>query len=128
MSGNRNVQVQQAFVTAALSGDAQALRELAHRDFVLHEGNGLPFAGEFRAAEGFLAFLGRFMEIFDIARLEPVRLYECADADHLACEFELEATVRATGAPFASSLVEIWRFSDGKVLSVKPHYFNVPAA
>mgnify|MGYP001765738759 CR=1 FL=1 len=127
MSGNANVQVQQAFGTAALSGDAETLRRLAHPDFVLHEGNGLPFAGQFHGADGFLAFLGRFVEIFDIARLEVVRLYECADPDHLACEFELEATVKASGAPFVSSLVEIWRFRDGKVLSVRPHYFNVPA-
>jgi ketosteroid isomerase-like protein len=126
MSANPNVQVQQAFVTAALSGDAAALRELAHPDFVLHEGNGVPFAGDFHGADGFIAFLGVFMETLEIDRLEPVRLYECADPDHLACEFDLVAKVRASGKPFVTTLVEIWKFEGGKVRSVKPHYFNTP--
>ena len=126
MAANPNLDVMQRFITAALSGDAATLRTLAHPEFVLHEGSGMPFAGTFAGADGFLAFLGVFMETFAIQKLEPVRTYTCDDPDYIACEMELVATQNADGAPFESTLVEIWQFRDGQVLAVKPHYFHSP--
>jgi ketosteroid isomerase-like protein len=121
---NPNLAIQQRFVAAVFAGDGATIEALCAPDFELLEGSGLPFAGVYKGGTGFLAFLGRFMETFEIERLEPVRTYEAADPDFLACEFELRATVRATGETFESSLVELWTFRDGQVVGIKPHYFN----
>lgn len=124
MATSRNIQVKEQFVAAVFAGDADTIRALADPAFELHEGSGLPFAGTYRGAEGFLKFLGTFSQTFDIERLEPIRSYESQDPDRMAFEFDLRATVRNTGQLFESTLIEIWNFRDGKVLSVKPHYFN----
>ena len=124
MTNNPNVSIQQRFVAAVFAGDGDTIRALAHPDFALHEGSGLPFAGTYRGGEGFLRFLGIFNDTFEIETLAPLRTYETEDPDYLACEFELRAVLRGNGERFDSTLVEIWNFRDGQVLSITPHYFN----
>ncbi|MBU6269048.1 MAG: nuclear transport factor 2 family protein [Sphingomonadales bacterium] len=124
MSDNPNRAVIDRFVASVFSGDSATLLSLCAPDFVLHEGSGLSFGGSYPGGEGFLSFLGLFGETLEIARLEPIRTYLTDDPDWIVCEFELEATVKATGKAFASSLLERWRFRDGKVVEIKPHYFN----
>lgn len=124
MTSSRNIQVQQQFVAAVFAADANTIRALADPAFELHEGSGLPFAGTYRGADGFLEFLRIFGQTFDIERLDPIRSYESQDPDRIAFEFDLRATVRGTRRLFESTLIEIWNFRDGRVLSIKPHYFN----
>jgi ketosteroid isomerase-like protein len=124
--GQLNAAVQKEFVAAVFAGDHDALRRLAHHDFALHEGSGLPFAGTYRGADGFIAFLGIFMATFDIKRLEQTGSFVSEDPDRMAFQFELEAEFRSAHRVFSSSLVEVWHFKDGKVLSIFAHYFNSP--
>jgi ketosteroid isomerase-like protein len=124
MSENPNRAIIDRFVGAVFSGDSATVLALCDADFALHEGSGLSFGGTYRGGEGFLAFLGLFNETLEIARLEPIGTYLTEDPDRIVCEFELDATVRATGKRFASSLLERWRFRDGKVIEIKPHYFD----
>jgi len=124
LSENSNRALIDRFVTSVFSGDSATLLSLCDPEFVLHEGSGLSFGGTYRGGEGFLSFLGLFNETLEIARLEPIRTYLTDDPDWIVCEFELEATVKTTGKTFASSLLERWHFRDGKVLEIKPHYFD----
>jgi ketosteroid isomerase-like protein len=124
MTENPNLRIQEQFVTAVFAGDADTVRSLCAPEFELHEGSGMPFAGVYHSADGFLEFLQVFGETFDIAELAPVRTYVTDDPDWLIGELNLRATLRANGKPFESSLLEMWQFRDGKVLSIKPHYFN----
>ncbi len=128
MSKNRNIIIQEQFVAAVFAGDADTIRALADPGFELIEGSSLPFAGTYRGADGFLEFLGIFNATFEIERLAPVRTYQADDPDYIAFEFDLRGIYRATGKVFESTLIEVWKFKDGKVLSVKPHYFNSPLA
>jgi ketosteroid isomerase-like protein len=124
MTGNPNLAIQEQFVTAVFAGDADTIKALCAPEFELHEGSGLPFAGTYRGALGFLDFLGVFNETFEIEHLTPVRTYTTDDPDWLIGELNLRATLRATGKLFESSLLEMWHFKNGKVVSIKPHYFN----
>lgn len=126
MTDNPNLAVQERFVAAVFAGDAVTIHALAAPDFELLEGSGLPFAGTYRGAEGFLEFLDVFAATFEIERLAPVRSFVSEDPDRLAFEFDLRGVYRATGEVFESSLIELWHFRGGKVVSIKPHYFNVP--
>lgn len=121
---NANAATVDRFVSSVLSGDIDTVRALCHPDFELHEGSGLPFAGTYKGADGFLGFLQIFGEALEIEKLAPVRTYTSSDPDYVACEIELESVVKATGKRFDSTMVEVWTFRDGRVLSIKPHYFN----
>lgn len=126
MPANPNLAVQQRFVTAALSGDSATLAALADPDMVLEQGNATPYRGTYRGAEGFLQFLGAFAGALDIEKLETVRIYQCDDPNYLISEFDIRAVVKATGKPYATTLLERWQFRGGKVIDIKPHYFNSP--
>ena len=121
-----NSDIQQRFVAAVFAGDSATLTELCHDDFVLEQGAAMPYAGTYRGAEGFLRFLGIFGETLDIEKLEPVRSYLCSDPDWLVSEFDLVAVVKASGQRYEATLLERWQFSEGKVLNIKPHYFEPP--
>lgn len=123
---NPNLAIQERFVTAVFAGDAATIHALCTDDFELIEGSGLPFAGTSKEAGGFLAFLELFGAAFEIERLEPVRSYTSDDPDWLAFEFDLAGVERATGQRFESSLDELWTFAEGRVRTIRPHYFNVP--
>jgi ketosteroid isomerase-like protein len=124
MADNPNIATVARFVAAALAGDGETLKLLCAPGFVLRQGSGLAYGGEYPGGEGFMAFLGTFGETLDVQRLEPIRTYVTDDPDFLVGELEVAATVRATGARFESSLLERWRFEDGRVAEIKPHYFN----
>ena len=124
--GNPNLAIQQQFVAAVFAGDADTIRSLVAPDFELFQGSGMPYAGTYKGADGFLEFLGIFADTLEIERLEPVRHFLSDEPGLIVFEFDIVAVHRATGQPFASSLLETWAFRDGKVAWIKPHYFNVP--
>ncbi len=123
---NPNLAIQQQFVTAVFAGDAATIHALAAADFELVQGSGLPYAGTYRGAAGFLEFLGIFAATLDIEKLEPVGHFLSDDPDRIIFEFDIRAVHRATGRPFDTSLLEAWAFRDGKVAWIRPHYFNIP--
>lgn len=124
MTDNPNLAVLERFTTAVMAGDGETVKSLCDPAFALHEGSGLSFAGTYHGGDGFLEFLGIFMGALEIERLETQRIYQSSDPDFVIAEMELRATIRETGKVFESSLLERWRFRDGKVVEVKPHYFN----
>ena len=126
MSGKDNLATMQSFVAAVLGGDLDTVRALAAPDMELVQGSSLPYAGTYRGADGFIAFLGKFGETWEIERLEPVRNFIGEDPGWVASELAFAATYRANGKRFESSLVEVWRIEHGKVLSIRPHYLNSP--
>jgi ketosteroid isomerase-like protein len=124
MPDNANLAVLERFTGAVMAGDGETVKSLCDPAFELHEGSGLSFAGTYHGCDGFLAFLGVFMETLEIERLETLRTYRSDDPDFVIAEMELRATVRETGKVFESSLLERWHFRGGKVVEIKPHYFN----
>ena len=123
-----SLEIMQRFVAAVLSGDLDTVRSLAAPGMTLHQGSGLPYAGVYQGAEGFIEFLGTFGETWEIERLEPVRNFVGEDPEWVASELAFVATLKSNGRRFESSLTEVWHIRDGKVLSIKPHYFNSPLA
>ncbi len=123
-----SLEIMQRFVAAVLSGDLDTVRSLAAPGMTLHQGSGLPYAGVYHGAEGFIEFLGTFGETWEIERLEPVRNFVGEDPEWVASELAFVATLKSNGRRFESSLTEVWHIRDGKVLSIKPHYFNSPLA
>jgi ketosteroid isomerase-like protein len=126
MTQNPNLAVQSRFVSAVFAGDRQTILDLAHEEFQLHEGSGMPFAGTFHGGEGFWEFLGIFNETFELEYLTPTETFQSADPDRIAFEFALRGKLRTTGELFDSTLIEVWEFCSGKVRRIKPHYFNSP--
>ncbi len=124
MPDNANLAIMERFVTAVFAGDSDTILSLCDPDFMLEEGSGLSFAGSYPGGEGFLRFLGIFNETLEVEHMETLRIYSTPDPNYAVSEMDLRTRVRASGKRFDTSLLERWHFRGGKVLSIKPHYFN----
>jgi ketosteroid isomerase-like protein len=126
---NPNLAVAEKWTKAVYAGDQDTLRGLADKDFVLKQDRALPYGGEYKGVEGFLSFLGAFMKTFEIEALQQTRaLTSEADPDTVAFEFAFKGKELKGGTKFDTTLIERWTFKNGKVVSITPHWFEIPGS
>lgn len=123
---NPNVAVKERFVEAVLSGDRETVARMLHPGFVLEQPRGLVYAGRYVGTGGFMDFLERFAAAYDLDGLDNTRTFFTDDEDVLVLEFQIKGRLKSTGELFETSQLEHWYFSDGKVLRVRPHWFEMP--
>jgi ketosteroid isomerase-like protein len=111
------------FVAVMQKGDFSALAGLLHADFVVREAQGLPYAGEYRGIEGWRALskavIGTWAN-FNLQLLEVLG----ETADTLVVRFALSGRSRRTGTPFETTVMELWRFRDGRLSEIVPYYWD----
>jgi ketosteroid isomerase-like protein len=66
------------------------------------------------------------MAAFDIQSLENTCSFVGDNPNVVVLEFSFSGKVKATGREFATTLLELWEFEGGKILSVTPHWFEIP--
>ena len=118
-----NLAIADRLEASVFAGDHEAVRDLIHPAFELHQAKRIPYAEEYKGYEGFMRFLANFMGYYDIDILERTGAF-FADNGDIVVEFHMFATVRTTGEKVDTTLLEKWRFLDGKVVGVTPHYFD----
>ncbi len=124
MSENPNLAVQARFAAAVMAGDVATLEELSHPEMVLTQGAGTAYAGTYHGSAGFLEFLGKFAAALDLESIDTIRVFQCDDPGALVCEFDLKSKLKGSDTRYDTTLMELWEFKDGKVIRIKPHYFD----
>jgi len=91
-------------------------------DFVVHQAAGLPWGGDHKGPDGFVhvqeLIRGELLDL-GVADLEI-----WADGDVVISKFRLLGTSKTTGKKYDVPQVEIWRFRDGKPVSLTPFYYD----
>lgn len=113
------------WVAAVFAGDRDALGEMMDPAFELHQAKGLPYGGTLKGQDGFDHFWRGFGEAFEIESLDQVGRFRSADGD-IVLKFRFRGRVNATGEPFDTTILESFRFRNGKLLSIAPHWFELP--
>lgn len=124
MSENPNLAVQARFAAAVMAGDVATLEELSHPEMVLTQGAGTAYAGTYHGSAGFLEVLGKFAAALDLESIDTIRVFQCDDPGALVCEFDLKSKLKGSDTRYDTTLMELWEFKDGKVIRIKPHYFD----
>jgi uncharacterized protein len=114
----------QRFFTAVLAGDQAAQRSLIHPDFVLYEADGLPYAGMYRGTEGWFAAFGKIATTWADMKIEQKLLIGEPDAEEFAWFMSMSGRAATTGKKFETTVFELWSVRDGKVFSIRPHYWD----
>jgi hypothetical protein len=108
-----------ALYAATGAGDWAAAAEMLTDDFVAHEADGLPMAGEYRGRNGLRDLYAKVMGMCDVAGLD--RVETTAGKDHAVCIL----SIRFADPAFApAEICEVFRFRDGKCCAIKPYYFD----
>ena len=111
------------FLAALQSGDQAALGEMLHPEFEVEEAAGLPYGGVYRGIQGWLELSNAVIGTWSKFRLQLIE-YAGESADSLVIRFAISGRSRKTGKPFESTVLELWKFKDGKLLRIHPYYFD----
>jgi ketosteroid isomerase-like protein len=118
-----NIAIMDRFVAAVLAGELNKLPELIDNDFELVHSSTVPYAGIYKGSAGFMRFLDIFMNSYDIERLEPVETF-ASPTGAVVVELAFLGKFKSSGKPIDTTILEKWEFRGGKVVRIKPHYFD----
>jgi ketosteroid isomerase-like protein len=100
-------------------GEWAKVETLLTDDFVAIESPQLPFGGVYRGVAGFRELFGRVFGLLDITSIEVEDI--TVGGNHAVAVLNM---MLAGDPPVRVPLTEVFRFREGKVCEVRPHYFN----
>ena len=115
----QNVKAVQALFAATGAGDWAAAAAMLTEDFFVTEADSNPFAGVYR---GRRALEDLFVAVVSTAGVTHMEVRQLTAGG----EFVVALVEMTLGGPPEAhvSLTEVFRFRDGKVCEIKPHYFD----
>lgn len=105
------------------SGNQAAMREMLHPEFEVEEAAGLPYGGNYRGIQGWLELCNAVAGTWGQFRLQLIE-YAGESPDSLVIRFAISGRSRKTGKSFESTVLEFWKFKDGKLFRIHPYYFD----
>lgn len=122
----KNIEQVRGIYEAFARGDLGAVLAAFTPETIIVEAPGTPYPGTFQGAAGMQALLGQLMAFFETIELRPSQFFH-DEGDWVAAHLVLSARLRATGQPISMPLIELWKVVDGKVLEVRPYYWDTAA-
>lgn len=117
-----NKTIVREFLAASQRADRDLMASLLDEEFVVHEADSLPYAGEHRGLEGFLALVRRVFTSFRDTRVEIDTVI--GEGDTVIVLARLCGRSRHGGEAFSMPVNEVWRLRDGRIHSITPYYFD----
>jgi ketosteroid isomerase-like protein len=111
-----------AFLAAAARGDRGAMEAVLDPQVVVHEAESLPFGGRHVGIDAFIALQRRVFLLWRETRVEVHRMI--AQDDSVVVMATMHATAKGSGEPLAMPIAEFWRVSEGRIVEVRPYYFD----
>lgn len=115
----------QAVYAHAGAGDWAACEALLSPDLVIHEADGLPYAGTYCGRDALQRLHGIVMAHWQDPEIEFHAM--TAGDGHVVSLVTFHLTSRATGRRVGMPLAEMFRIEQGLVAEIRPFYFD-PAA
>ncbi|WP_423141163.1 nuclear transport factor 2 family protein [Parablastomonas sp. CN1-191] len=114
------------FLAAMRAGDDAAMERMIDPEFELVEAQSLPYGGMYRGYAGWQELVRAVGTAFSGFRLELIGIVGEAPGA-LVVEFAISGRGRASGTPFATRVLEHWRFRGGRLVRIDPFYFDTHA-
>ena len=112
----------EAVYAAAGAGDWNTTEQYLSDDLVIEEANSLPYPGRYTGKRALRELFGIVMAHWADPRIE---IHAITEGDgHVVALVTFHMTSRRSGKRIAMPLAEAWRIADGKVVSVRPYYFD----
>jgi ketosteroid isomerase-like protein len=112
---------------AIRASDEARLNALCDPDIVVEQAAALPYGGVYTGVPGLLAMLKGLRATLADMRVSTERVLSDATGDHILVLQGLRARSARTGRPVEMSVAELFSFRDGRLVSIRPHYFDAKA-
>jgi ketosteroid isomerase-like protein len=94
-----------------------------HPEVVVSEAASLPFGGTYHGIAGVQELFGKMFAAWeDGLQIAKEGLFDAGD--QVVAILRLNGRARATGTPCEMQLAELWTLRDGKVIALKPFYWD----
>jgi ketosteroid isomerase-like protein len=110
------------FIAALGAADWAGMEQMLHPDFEVVEADGLPYAGIYRGAAGWRSLSDAILATWSGFRISLMEMHGGDDAAVL--RFAMSGRSRRTGRAWQSSVLELWKFRDDKLVRIDPYYFD----
>lgn len=107
---------------AAVAHDWPAMEKYLHPDFAVIESEGTPFGGRHEGAAGFIKLERRVFRHFARLTVEPTHFME--GDGHVVAIVAVRGIGKKTGKAFDSTMLELIRFEDDRIVEIKPYYWD----
>ena len=120
-----NREIVQAVFDASAKEDWNTVKSLLDDDIQVFEADSLPYAGVFKGPDNFIKLNQTVFNTWADAnhRIDHI----VADGEHVVILGNMEGRGKETGQAFSVPLAAVWRLRDGKVVEVRPFYFDTKA-
>jgi ketosteroid isomerase-like protein len=118
-----NVALIQRFEDSFVAGDLSDVLSILAEDITVHEPDNVPYPGDHRGKDAFLALATAFGATWDIQG--DLRLDIMPAGDHRVLVLvEFDAIARPTGEPITLRIAEIYTITDGLISDIVVHYWD----
>jgi ketosteroid isomerase-like protein len=114
-----NASVAAKLLDSFIAGDLAGAVSVWHPDCVVHESRALPYPGDWHGPAGFTELVTTMTGLFDVTFAG----YEIIDnGEMVSMRAHATFTAKATGRSLETSIVEIYRFADGRIVDADIYY------
>jgi len=119
----------EGFLAAYAARDGAGQFSRMADDVEIHEPDGLPYGGIWRGHDGWRQLARKINETWELeGNLHERRIFGNENDEQFVLSTRLTGKSRKTGERFDMTVLEIWTIIDGKIRSLKPHYFDTLTA
>lgn len=118
----RNIDVVKTAYAALAKGDQDGFFAAVTDETEFHEAPSLPYAGVYRGLAAIKRGAGMMFGAWDNFSFDVLQYG--AGGDVVFVHVMIGGTGRKTGKSFSMPIVELWRLKDGKIVEIRPFYFD----
>jgi len=120
-----NREIIQAIFDASAEEDWNTVKSLVHDEIQVFEADSLPYGGVSKGAESFVALIQQVFSTWD--DIDHTINHIVADGDFVVILARMAGRSKTTGQAFSVPMAEVWQLKDGKVIKIRPFYFDTKA-
>jgi len=106
----------------AARADWDTLAGYLHADFFVLTPDNIPHTGRYQGIEGFKQVFGLVFGNYEGLSLSQNAF--CSGDDHVMVLLDFAGANKQTGEPFSVPMIELFRFSNDKLIEIRPFYWN----
>lgn len=122
-----NVELIRRFEEAFASGDIDGVLATLADDVVVHECDSVPYPGDHRGHDGFLALIETFVATWELEGGLRVEEILPAGEERVLVLTRADVVAKATGRPLELRIAEIYTVRDGRIADIVVHYWDTHA-
>ena len=120
----KNITIVRTALDNARAGRLDDAKPFFADDFILYEAEGLPFGGVYRGWQGYIEVLKKLNQFWSSGRKQDSREFIPYGDDKVIIHFTLDGHITKNGQHVQMPVVAIWELKNGKILSIRPFFFD----